>query len=99
MEAFTREALLLDVSQGNLARLVSPIRRDLHRRESVRLGTLTVASVVIGIICMTCWIGSRFFNRVTQGYYVWPIRLVTAAVLLTSFGLAAGMTFSILRAL
>lgn len=99
IEAFTREALLVDISDDNLARLVRPVRRDIHRRQHARTGALTFASVVVSIACVVCWVGSRFFNRFTQGYYVWPIRLVTAAVLLTTLGLTAGFTFSILRAL
>lgn len=99
IEAFTREAILLDVSKENLSKIARPVRREVHHSSHIRRGALTFFIVVISIVCLVCWMLYRFFNRITQGYYVWPIRLVTAMILLGSFSLAAGITLTILRAL
>ena len=99
IEAFTREAILLDVSKSNLSKIARPVRWEVHHSNRIRRGALTFFVVVISIVCLVCWMLYRFFNRITQGYYVWPIRLVTAMVLLGSFSLAAGITLTILRAL
>ena len=99
IEAFTREALLLDVSKENLAKIARPVRREVHHSNHIRRGALTFFVVVITIVCLICWMLYRFFNRITRGYYVWPIRLVTAMILLGSFSMAAGITLTILRAL
>ena len=99
IEAFTREAVLLDLSKDKMSRLIRPVRWEVHQSQKIRQGTLVVFVGVIAFVGFVCWLFSRFFNRLTRGYYVWPVRLVTATVLLGSFCLAAGITFSILRAL
>ena len=51
----------------------------------------------VGIMLFGCWIGHTFLNRITKGYYVWPLRLTTFTILLGSVSLAVGITVSILN--
>ena len=98
-EVFTREAMLLDLSGDNLHDLRRAAVRDLHRASSVRKKTFSVASVAIAVTLLITWLGARFLNAVTQGYYVWPVRFASVAVLLVSFGLTAGFMISMLRSM
>lgn len=96
---FTREAVLLDLSKANLAQIARPIRSDLRGREHLRGKAFNLAAIIISISSVACWMGYTYLNRVTQGYYVWPIRLTTAALMVGSVSLAAGVTLSILTSL
>ena len=99
MAAFTREAVLLDVSEDNLHDLRHDIRRSIRRNERVIQRTFTLAGIAIAVAIVVCWMGSRFFDRVTQGYYVWPIRFATAAVFVAAIGVTGMLTLSILQSL
>lgn len=98
-EVFTRDAVLLDLSPENMRNLGRHVHRDLRRGGQVRTGALAFAAIVISIGAVVCWIGTTFLDRVTQGYYVWPIRLTAAVIMLGTLGTAAGITFSILQTL
>lgn len=99
VEVFTREAVLLNLSDSNIEPIVHDIRHDLRRVQRVRSEAIGFVGIAMTVAFIVCWIASRFLNRVTRGYYVWPIRLVTGLVLLSSLGLTAGIAFSILRAI
>ncbi len=97
IEVFTREALLLDLSLSIMAPIAHDIQRDLHRVHRVRSDAFGFGGIAMIAVFVVCWIASRFLNRVTRGYYVWPIRVVTGLVVLSSLGLTAGIAVSILR--
>jgi hypothetical protein len=99
LPAFTREALLLDLSDKNIKSLARSVDHAIHRNQRVRSGAFKFAFAAVAITCVVCWIVGRFLNRLTQGYYVWPIRLATGMVLLVSFGLTARIALTILQAL
>ena len=96
-EAFSREALLLNLSKKNVDEIAHAVHRDVRRGRRIRSEAIGFSSVAVFVTCVLCWIGYTFFNRVTQGYYVWPIRLVTTGVLLLTVTLAAGITIAILN--
>lgn len=98
-EAFSREALLLNLSKRNVNEIAQSVHRDVRRGRQIRSEAIGFSSAAVFVTFVLCWIGYTFFNRVTQGYYVWPIRLVTTGVLLATVTLAAGITISILNSL
>ena len=98
-EVFTREALLLDLSDENLREVRLAVARDLHRASQVRKTTFSITAIAVAVTCLLTWLGARFLNVVTQGYYVWSVRFASAAVLLVSFGLTAGFMVSMLRSM
>lgn len=97
--AFTRDAVLVNISNDSMDRLMRPIRHDLRRGQKIRSGAFSFMAIVLGISSCVCWVGSRFIDRVTNGYYVWPIRLATATLLLAVFGATVGIAMSMLHTL
>ena len=96
-QVFTRKAVLLNLSKENIEKLAKPVRREVHRAQHIRAQAVTFSLAFVGIMAFSCWIGHAFLNRITKGYYVWPLRLTTFTVLLGSITLAVGITFSILN--
>lgn len=99
IEVFTREAVLLDLADAKLEPIVRGVRRDLNRGKRFRSEAFGFFGISMSVACLVCVFASRFLNRVTRGYYVWPIRLVTGLAFLSCLGLTAGIAFSILRAI
>jgi hypothetical protein len=97
--AFTREAIQLDLAADNLKDLRREVRGTVRHNRRVVTRTLTLALVAFFVTCVMCWMGSRFFDRLTQGYYVWPIRLATTCLLLASVGITANFALAVLRSL
>lgn len=97
--AFTREAILLDLSTDKLNKLRHQVRGTVRHNRRVVGETLTLAMVAFLVTCVTCWVGSRFFDRLTQGYYVWPIRIATTCLLLVSVGITMNFALVVLRSL
>ncbi len=97
-EAFTREATLIDAGDEHLQRIARDIRHRIHRVENARTAAFAFALIAVLVILFVCWLLSRILNSVTRGYYVWPIRLGTATLMLLAMGVTAGITVSILHA-
>jgi|GEM_PF-3896425 len=99
ISAFTREALLLNLSDENLHELRRDVSHAVHRNHRVLTETVSIVLVAFAVTIVVCWLGSRFLDRVTQGYYVWPIRFATSLVLLGSVAVTARFAFLVLKSL
>lgn len=97
--ALVREAILLDLQDDHVDAIAGPVARDMRRVQRRSKSAMVISTVVILVTLLISRLGYVFLNRVTQGYYVWPIRFATIAVVLTTVGAAATMTISILNSL
>ena len=76
-----------------------PYQFEVEADDSIWLtGLFTLLPLAVLVILFVCWLLSRILNSVTRGYYVWPIRLGTATLMLLAMGVTAGITVSILHA-
>lgn len=90
--ALIREAILLDLQEDNVDAVAGPVLRDIRRIKRRSKSVMAISAVVILVTLLVCRLGYMFLNRVTQGYYVWPIRFATATVMLLALGVAATIT-------
>lgn len=97
-EAFTREAVLIHAGDEHIDRIARDIRHRIHRVEKARSAAYSFALVAVVITLIVCWLVARILNSFTRGYYVWPIRLGAATLMLLAMGITAGITVSILHA-
>lgn len=71
-----RQALLVDASSGNLARLISRKAAAMRAAKLIWTRMLVLAVGVLGLIALVY----AFLNAATKGYYVWSLR--TAGVII-----------------
>lgn len=95
--AVAREAILIDTSEANMKELARSVSRDLRHGREMRKRVLTVAIAFILGMLFFVWLVHGLLDRLTQGYFAWPLRLVSAAVLLISCGLAAKIAYTMLH--
>ncbi len=98
-EAFTREALLLDLSEGNLQYLYRKAGQAIKQNEFMRNNTQRASIGVVGTLFVLCWFAYWILDRLTKGYYVGLLRLMTATVFLVSAGLTIHVARVILSSL
>lgn len=98
-DAFTREALLLDLSEQNLLRLHRRVQKAIQGTTRHWRGTMGLSVGIVGFLFFACWFACAVLDRLTRGYYNGWLRLTAATAFLMSAGLAIHVTRIILRAL
>ena len=97
--AFTREALLLDLSEQNMAALQRRTRNAIFGTRRHWRSTIGIAVGIVGSLLFACWFAFTVLDRITRGYYIGWLRLAAATTFLVSTGLAIHVMRIILRAL
>lgn len=94
--ALSREAILLDVSADKLDSLAHKLAREIRHGRRSRRSALGISVFGVAVVLLLVWCAYRILDRITQGYFTWPLRLVSAVILLIAFGAAAKIALSVL---
>ena len=95
--AFTREAILLNLPEGELNSLAHHIHYRQHTLRRNRTVTLAVSMGIVAILFCTCWIVCGVLDRMTRGYYIGWLRVAAATTFVLSVGFTLQLTRWILR--
>lgn len=98
-DAFVREAILLDMNPQKIASLQRSVADAIHSHTRIRRVTIAVSCCVLITLLAACAIGYTILDRLTRGYYVSWLRLMTGVALLLSIGVTLHFTRTILSAL
>lgn len=98
-EAFTREAILLDLSDDNMAYLRRKAHNAVHENAFFRNNTQRASVGIVGALFVVCWLAYWILDRLTKGYYVGLLRLMAAMVFLISAGLTIHVARVVLSSL
>ena len=98
-EAFSREAILIDLSDENMTELTYRTQDAINGTSLLWKNTIGVAVGIVGTLFFACWIACSVLDRLTHGYYVGWLRLMAATTFLVSAGLIVHVARIILQSL